>query len=278
MDVMSGWNMVNGGRDHSSSLSDLSHTSRAQHDSADGLAMNLDFDVNEFLPMPGIFSSDTQSLDLSPIDLEMELGSQTVSSAQQSDCSSGLSSRNLKHAPSSQRRPILPNEQSNCGQSALTDHQCTAVALRILEMSMASPKPHALPDELLRFLANSRSGTRSLIKLSKCSKCTRYSSFLVLMVINVTTSLDAVDNAIKLLSTNSIRAEASRWTQYGVDTVEEFVRMYSPLLLPIVGALKTTIKEISQVCLTRTLQHQLDSLEQASKRLEVLEADMQELF
>nr|WNN28537.1 hypothetical protein [Phoma sp.] len=279
MDVTSDWRMVNGGRDLSSSLSDLSHTSRTQQNSTGGPeSMNLDFDVDEFLSMPGIFSPDTQSLDASPVNVDLQPGHQTISTAQQSEHPSALFSQSFSHTDALQCRPNRTAEQSSSGPCALTDHQCTIIALRVLEISMAGPKQHALPDELLRFLANASSGTRSLAKLSKCSMCIQYSPFLVLMVVNVNASLDAVDNALKLLKNRSIRAEASRWTQYGVDTVEEFVRMYSPLLMPIVATLKTIINDIRQVCLAQTLQSQLDSLEQAGKRLGGLETDLQSLL
>ncbi|KAF2250600.1 hypothetical protein BU26DRAFT_591484 [Trematosphaeria pertusa] len=81
MDAMSSWSMLNGGHDHSFSLSGQGHI---QQDATDGLAMNLDFDVDEILSMPGILSSDTRSLDASPTDRSIEMGQQTVLGAQQS--------------------------------------------------------------------------------------------------------------------------------------------------------------------------------------------------
>lgn len=143
---------------------------------------------------------------------------------------------------------------------------------------MAGPKTQVTVEDLLRSLANAKSSARSLAKLARCSMCIECSPFLVLMVININALLDAVDNALKLLSDHNIRAEASVWNQYGVDTAEEFGRMYSPLLLPIVGALRTVITEIHQVCLAQDLQPQLDQLEKGQKRLGLLQVGLQGLL
>lgn len=142
---------------------------------------------------------------------------------------------------------------------------------------MASPKDHSLSDEVLRFLANAKTGTQSLSNLLNCSMCMQHSPFLVLMIVNIRTLVDTIADTVQLFSTKRIHAEASRWAQYGIDNVEEFVSMYSPLLLPIISATGTIISTISQVCQTQTLQLQLNSLLQADKRLDKLRSELQML-
>jgi hypothetical protein len=86
--------------------------------------------------------------------------------------------------------------------------------------------------------------------------------FSVLMRINIDTLLGAVDDIIKFLSDHNIKAEVSVWNQYDVDIVEEFSRMYSPLLLPMVGA------NMYHAFLTQYLRSQLGQVERGQERLE----------
>lgn len=265
VDAISSWSMLNGSHDRSVSLSGPGHL---QQDTTDGLAMTLDFDIDDIFSMPGILSSGPRSLDASPTDMTIEMGQQPVLGAQQSVCSSAVFFQNISHAQPSPPTQTRSKKTSSSSQSALTDHHCTANALRVLGVSMAGPKTQVTIEDLLR----------SLVKLARCSMCTECSPFLVLMVININALLDAVDNALKLLKDHNIGAEASVWIQYGVDTAVEFGRMYSPLLLPIVGAVRTVISEIYQVCLTQDLQPQLDQLDTGQRRLGLLEVGLQDLL
>jgi hypothetical protein len=88
------------------------------------------------------------------------------------------------------------------------------------------------------------------------------------MRINIDTLLGAVDDIIKFLSDHNIKAEVSVWNQYDVDIVEEFSRMYSPLLLPMVGALNTGLTNMYHAFLTQYLRSQLGQVERRQERLE----------
>jgi hypothetical protein len=263
IDDTSSWGMINGGPDHSSSLSDQSYLDQ---DPTDGPAIDLDFDVDEYLSTPGMLFSNALPLEPVPIDKSSDPGQLAM-------CSSPLFLQNTSHAQPSPCNEFESIEPAS-NHSALANHQCTTCALRILEMSMAGPKTPVAVEDLLRFLANAKSGARSLAKLTRCTTCMNCSPFLVLMVININALLDGVEQTFKMLSDHSCRAEASVWITYGVDNAEEFGRMYSPLLLPVVGALRTVISEINQVCLTQSLQPQLETLEKGWKRLETLGMDL----
>ncbi|KAF1973476.1 hypothetical protein BU23DRAFT_598895 [Bimuria novae-zelandiae CBS 107.79] len=265
---VSSWSML---EDHNSELPDQSSI---QQNAADELAMNLDFEVDEFLSLPDLPPSQNQSLEISPTDMSSEVDS-TIQHAMYSSTLLVPISDHTQLSPPTQTQP---KNQSSRGKSIFTDHHCTEEALRVLESSMAGPKAHTAVEDLLRFLANAKSNTRSLVKLAKCNMCSDYSQFLVLMVININALLDATENARKLLSEGDISTDTWAWNRYGVDSAEEFRCMYSPLFLPIVGALRTVIGEISQVCLTQNLQPQLENLEHGRKRLETLEVGLQSML
>ena len=240
--------------------------------------LNSFFDSDAFFSIAGMVSPETHSSDANTEDHRAH----SASSALRTPLN--MSVLDVRSRNTDYLRDLLKHYTRNEARNAppaSTHQECNTTALNALELSMvwhACDTKCALPDEFLRFLAAAKSGIRTLASLANCDICTRSSPFVVLVVVVMDKYLDAMDRAIKLLSSHGISAETSRLSEYGVDTVANFVSMYSPLVLPAIAALKTIINKLRQECHVHALGPPMKSLELAGRRLSSLDTDVVSLL
>lgn len=170
-----------------------------------------------------------------------------------------------------------PNQPTPMRRRPITscEHDCFSSALHSLEVVYSLPHDRAIsPREVLCFIGTyDRRCIQNLSQIYQCPTCTGRRQFLLLLVTVLDKSVEALARIGQILTDQNFLVTDTGLDSYGVDSVEDFVSMYTPILAPARFSLERMVEDLlARFDEEASLPHQL--LRQLLERLQRLDADL----